>query len=645
MPRNSPLLIVDDNSATRYAMRRVLERHGYPVMEAGTGTEGLALVAERPFAGIILDVNLPDMSGFDIVRHLRQQPETRLLPVIHVSAASIETGDLITGLDAGADAYLIHPVDPDVLLATLRTLLRVRRAEDALLESEARFREIFSSTVAPIAVIDASMQVHEANDAFLRMMDWGVVDGRLGDAFQIDQAPTLFELREHLSSRKRWKGTLPMRIRDAVRYIEWRVAPYRAPDLGLVFLEDVTEQRRREERHVAALESMNTQLAQEIAERERTESQLHQALKMDALGKLTGGIAHDFNNLLTTIITGIDLMSRHVAEGRVEGVQRFADMALGSARRAVSLTHRLLAFARQQPLDPKPVDINQLVRSLGDMLRRTIGEHIALRFELMEDSGIANVDANQLENAIINLVINARDAMPDGGEIRVQTAMTHLKGDSELPDGDYMQVAVIDNGTGIEPEVLERVFEPFFSTKPIGKGTGLGLSMIYGFSRQSGGRVSICSQQGVGTEVRISLPRGHAEEEHEVVAPGDWVQGQGESILIVEDNTALRALARELLSDAGYQCMEAQDVDAALRLLRGDTSIHLLLTDVGLPGMNGRQLAEAARAWRPALPILFMTGYAESAIASNDVLDEGMDVLVKPFEIEQLLAKVRAMLN
>jgi PAS domain S-box-containing protein len=645
MPRHNQLLIVDDNAATRYSMRRVLERHGYPVLEAGTGAEGLALMAQNTFAALILDVNLPDISGFDIVRHLRSQAPTRLLPVIHVSAASIETNDLITGLDAGADAYLIHPVDPDVLLATLRTLLRVRIAEDALLESEARFREIFTSAIAPIAVMDSGLVIHEANEAFMRLLDGAVDDGRLPAAFEHNQDDAIEQLRTHLSERKRWRGTFSMSIRGVARYIEWRIAPYRAPDLGLVFVEDVTEQWRREQRHVAALASVNTQLAQEIAERERTESQLHQAMKMDALGKLTGGIAHDFNNLLTTIITGIDLMSRHVAEGRVEGVQRFADMALGSARRAVSLTHRLLAFARQQPLDPKPVDINQLMRSLGDLLRRTIGEHIELRFDLMDGTGIAKVDANQLENAIINLVINARDAMPNGGEIRVLTSTISLEGDSELPDGDYVQVAVIDNGTGIEPEVLERVFEPFFSTKPIGKGTGLGLSMIYGFSRQSGGRVAICSQRGVGTEVRLTLPRGHLQVEEEVDASIDLVQGQGESILIVEDNTSLRALARELLSDAGYHCTEAEDVEAALRALRGDAAIHLLLTDVGLPGMNGRQLAEAARAWRPALPILFMTGYAERALTGEELLDEGMDILIKPFEIDQLLTKVRDMLN
>jgi DNA-binding response OmpR family regulator len=233
MPRNSPLLVVDDNAATRYAMRRVLERHGYPVMEAGTGGEGLTLLAKHSFAAVILDVNLPDMSGFDIVRQLRKRPETRLLPVIHVSAASIETGDLITGLDAGADAYLIHPVDPDVLLATLRTLLRVRAAEDALLESDARFREIFTSTVAPIAVVDSSLVIHEANEAFVRLLDGAVDEGRLPSAFEPDQAEALVQLRSHLADRRRWRGTLSMRIRDVIRHIDWRIAPYRAPDLRM----------------------------------------------------------------------------------------------------------------------------------------------------------------------------------------------------------------------------------------------------------------------------------------------------------------------------------------------------------------------------------------------------------------------------
>ncbi|WP_414649039.1 response regulator, partial [Dyella sp.] len=262
MPHHSPLLIVDDNAATRYSMRRVLERHGYPVMEAGTGTEGLSLLSQQGFAGLILDVNLPDMSGFDIVRQLRAQPETRLLPVIHVSAASIETGDLITGLDAGADAYLVHPVDPDVLLATLRTLLRVRRAEDALLESEERFREIFLNTAAPIAVIDSALTIHEANEAFARLLDGTIEESRLRASFEPSENQKLGQLREHLAAGKRWRGTLSMRVRDAIRYIDWRVAPYRAPDLSLVFVEDVTEQWKREERHFAALESVNTQLAQ-----------------------------------------------------------------------------------------------------------------------------------------------------------------------------------------------------------------------------------------------------------------------------------------------------------------------------------------------------------------------------------------------
>jgi PAS domain S-box-containing protein len=642
MTQHDPLLVVDDNDATRLSLRQMLERRGYRVLEASSGAEGLALLGKRAVAAVVLDIDLPDMSGLDIVRDLRSRPGMRLLPVIHVSAPTLDKGNLIAGLDAGADAYLVHPVEPDMLLATLRTLLRVRKAEEALRESEARFRDIFVHAMAPMAVIGKDMSIHDANVAFARLLGEGN-HPRL--AFEPGQEETLARLRRHLTAQAHWRGTLAMRIGKAVRHIDWRIAPYRAPDLALAFLEDITEQRQREHRQAITMKSVSARLAHEVAERERTESQLHQALKMDALGKLTGGIAHDFNNLLTTIVTSIEMVSRQIAGGRLTGVQRLADMALDCALRAGTLTHRLLAFARQQPLAPKQVNVTELVRSLEELLRRTIGEHITLEFELTDADATANVDASQLDNAIINLVVNARDAMPDGGAIRVTTSVVKLHDDDELPDGDYVQISVLDNGVGIEPEVLERVFEPFFTTKPIGKGTGLGLSMIYGFSRQSGGRASIHSQRGVGTEVRLLLPRVQAHSEVEPEALAIWVHGKGERILLVEDNETLRQLAHDLLSDVGYECTQAHSVEAAMEKLRSDDPLDLLLTDVGLPGMNGRQLADAARMWRPALPILFMTGHAEGGLLGDETADRRMDVLVKPFRVDQLLGKVRQILD
>ncbi|VVP83706.1 response regulator [Pseudomonas fluorescens] len=645
MKRDIRLLIVDDNVATRYALRRRLERHGYEVLEAGTGGEGLALIESEVLDALILDVNLPDMSGFDIVRILRADARTALLPVIHVSAASIQTGDIITGLDAGADAYLIHPVDPDVLLATLRTLLRVRDTENALRESEARFREIFVNVSAPIAVLDASLRVHECNHAFAQLILDNQDEQTLRECFAEDQSAILNELRLRLVDGERWKGTLNMRVQGEIRETEWQISPYRTPELSLVFVEDVTEHRHRERSHLARLDDTTTQLAKEVAERVRAEAQLLQVQKMDALGKLTGGIAHDFNNLLTGIITSLELIQKRVVDGRLDKVQFYSEAALNSAMSAASLTHRLLAFARQQPLDTRPVDINEQVRSLEELLGRTIGERITLKLELTSKPAIALVDPVQLESAVLNLVINARDALPVGGNIWVNTYAAYSHGDPNMADGAYVALSVRDDGTGIEHNVIDKVFDPFFTTKPLGQGTGLGLSTIYGFARQSGGDAHIRSVARRGTEVTIMLPASTDPTGADIPAPVVDPQGSGEHVLIVEDMPSVRMFVTEVLEDAGYRCTQAADIETALERLQNDPSINLLLTDVGLPRMSGRELADVARGWREGLPILFMTGYAETAINRQVFLGSGMDMLVKPFQISELLDKVRRTLD
>lgn len=639
------LLIVDDNSATRYALRRRLERHGYRLQEAGTGTEGLALIAAQSFDALILDVNLPDMSGFDIVRQLRADPRTALLPVIHVSAASIQTGDIITGLDNGADAYLIHPVDPDVLLATLRTLLRVRDTEHALRESEARFREIFVNIAAPIAVMDATLDVVECNQAFTDLIQDNHGSERLQHCFAADQDDVLNELRLRLAIGERWRGTLNMRVDGQLRETEWQISPYRTPGHSLVFVEDVTEHRQRERSHRQELDSANDQLAKEVAERARTEAQLLQAQKMDALGKLTGGIAHDFNNLLTGIITGLELIKKRISEGRNDAVLRYTDAALGSATSAAALTHRLLAFARQQPLDTRATDVNEHILSLEDLLRRTIGERIQLELDLTSKAAIALVDPIQLESAVLNLVINARDALPSGGHVRVSTFAAHSHGDLKLADGAYVVLSVQDDGVGIEHGVIGKVFDPFFTTKPLGQGTGLGLSTIYGFAAQSGGDVRIRSVVGHGTEVTLLLPAGQDADLKDSVPLPQAHSGHGEHILVVEDMAAVRLFVTEVLVDSGYRCTQAEDVHHAVQLLHSDPSIDLLLTDVGLPHMSGRDLADIARHHRAELPVLFMTGYAENAVSRQQFLGHGMDMVTKPFQISELVNKVRRMID
>ncbi|MEH6389197.1 MULTISPECIES: response regulator [Pseudomonas] len=633
------LLVVDDNAATRYSIRRRLEAHGYLVLEAGNGADGLALIDEESIDALILDINLPDMSGFDIARRLRADPRTAVLPVIHVSAASIETSDIINGLESGADAYLVHPIDPDVLLATLGTLLRVRDTERALKEREEHFREIFENISAPIAVVNSSFQVHNKNRAFSRL-----IASCPGDDISNCMADGQEDLLETVSARikagKRWTGTATMRGPFSERITQWQVAPYRPPDLALVFIEDVTERLQKERSQEQRLATVSHQLQHEVKVRERTEAQLLQAGKMDSLGKLTGGIAHDFNNLLTSVIMSLELITERVEAGRYGEIKRYADTALQSARSGAGLTHRLLAFARQQPLEARSIDVNALVGSLDDFIRRAIGENIQLVMELAPSPVVAYADGSQLESALINLVINARDALPNGGEICISTEVVTVERDPELADGRYAALKVRDNGIGIAPEVLDKVFDPFFTTKSVGKGTGLGLSMLYGFAGQSGGVARLCSEVGEFTEVMLLLPVG--EEIHQAAeVEGNPARATTSGhILVVEDIIAVSAAITERLTDAGYQCTQTDNVESALALLHGDAPIDLLLTDIGLPRMSGHELADEARRVRPNLPVLFMTGYAESAKDRNQFSQPGTDILMKPFNLDELLAKL-----
>ncbi len=638
------LLIVDDNVATRYAMRRRLESHGYRVIEAGNGAEGLALIEANGLDAVILDVNLPDMSGFDIARRLRAAPRTALLPVIHVSAASIDTRDIISGLDAGADAYLVHPIDPDVLLATLGTLLRVRDTETALKEREEHFREIFENISAPIVVVDSSLNIHNRNQAFTRLA-LDCTGDELDDCMVKDQDATLDIVREVIRNRGRWSGLLSMLGEESDRTTQWQVAPYRAPDLSFIFIEDVTERLHKQRSQEELLATVSQQLRAEVQERQRTEAQLLQASKMDSLGKLTGGIAHDFNNLLTSVMMSLELVIERVNSGKYEQIQRYAEGALQSAKTGSALTHRLLAFARQQPLAASSVDLNALVVSLEDFIRRSVGENVSLVLDLSPVPAIAHVDASQLESALINLVINARDALPEGGEIRISTQLLDVSGDAELTDGRYVAARVRDNGTGVAPEVLDKVFDPFFTTKPTGKGTGLGLSMLYGFAGQSGGIARMRSELGRFTEVTLWLPAGETLSEEVVADTPRAVAATAAHVLIVDDIAAVSVVLRETLLDAGYRCSTAESAESALEVLQADPSIDLLLTDIGLPRMNGKELAKHARAARPELPVLFMTGYAESAKNRVKFTEPGMDIMLKPFSTAELLGKVAMLLG
>ncbi|WP_448794831.1 PAS domain S-box protein [Brevundimonas sp.] len=417
--------------------------------------------------------------------------------------------------------------------------------------------------------------------------------------------------------------------------VGWTVAP--EPD-GVNFIavgRDLTEDKAREKALATAQEA------------------LRQSQKMEAVGQLTGGIAHDFNNLLAGISGSLELLSKRLTEGRLNGMDRYIDAAQGSAQRAASLTQRLLAFSRRQTLDPKPTDVNRLINGMEELIRRSVGPDVEV--EVVGAGGLwaTKIDQSQLENALLNLCINGRDAMaPAGGRLTIETSNKWLDDRAartrDLPPGQYVSLCVTDTGTGMPPEVQAQAFDPFFTTKPLGQGTGLGLSMIHGFVRQSGGQVRIYSEIGKGTTMCLYLPRyqGDVDGDEDVGMTPVAEGGHGETVLIIDDEETVRMLVAEVLGDAGYNVIEAPDGPSGLEILRSDRRIDLLVSDVGLPGgMNGRQVADAARVSRPDLKVLFITGYAENAAVGNGLLAPGMEVLTKPFVMGDLAAKVHDMIE
>ena len=432
------------------------------------------------------------------------------------------------------------------------------------------------------------------------------------------------------------------------------------PEDELRFIREIAErtreatERRRAEKALANLAaSLESQVQQRTRELMAAEEALRQSQKMEAVGQLTGGLAHDFNNLLTGVTGSLELLQTRIAQGRIKDVERYVNAAQGAAKRAAALTHRLLAFSRRQTLAPKPTDMNRLVGGMEELIRRTVGPEITV--ETMAAGGLWStlVDAGQLENALLNLCINARDAMPEGGKITIETSNRWLDAraahDRELPPGQYVSLCVSDTGTGMPPEVIAKAFDPFFTTKPLGHGTGLGLSMIYGFTKQSGGQPRIYSEVGQGTTVCLYLPRHLGVAETSELAP-ELVDApraeQGETVLVVDDEPTVRMLVTEVLEDLGYTAIEAPDGATGLKVLQSDVRVDLLVTDVGLPGgVNGRQVADAARVTRPDLKVLFITGYAENAVVSHGHLDPGMHVLTKPFAMEALASRIKELIS
>ncbi len=577
-------------------------------------------------------------------------------------------------------AARLEPASLNQVSVLFRDIAVRKRTEAALLASEALARENVQRVqlaLAAGAIIgtwawDLQTDRFTIDEAFARAFGLDPALGREGLSFaQVvetvhpdDRAGLVASIAKAVERGGAYAHQYRVRRADGQYYwLEANGRVDRGPDgVPLSFpgvLIDVEERRaisEERDRAAAALRALNETLEQRItartAELMRAEEQLRQSQKMEAVGQLTGGLAHDFNNLLAGISGSLELMQTRMNQGRLTELDRYMAAAQGAAKRAAALTHRLLAFSRRQTLDPRPTDMNRLIAGMEELIRRTVGPAIDLDVEAAEGLWTTLVDPPQLENALLNLCINARDAMPDGGRLTIDTCNRWLDrraaGERDLSPGQYVSLCVSDTGTGMTADVIAKAFDPFFTTKPIGQGTGLGLSMIYGFARQSGGQVRIHSVPGEGSRVCLYLPRLFGEAEVAEAAPelADAPRARdGETVLVVDDEPTVRMLVTEVLGELGYAAIEAADGPSGLKVLQSDARIDLLVTDVGLPGgMNGRQMADAARVVRPGLKVLFITGYAENAAVGNGQLAPGMEVLTKPFAMEALASRIRDMI-
>lgn len=534
----------------------------------------------------------------------------------------------------------------EVVLETTNRLRAERQWREAhqhlerqVAERTADRNRMWNLSIDIMAALRHDGTITAVNPAWTATLGWPeheIVGRNLGDIVHAEDAAAL---REGLAQGDTQPATrrFECRCRDksgGYRTISWTAVP------GGGFLNAVGR-------------DITTEQAQARAMR-LAEDDLRQSQKMDAVGQLTGGLAHDFNNLLAGISGSLELLDMRLKQGRTQGLNRYIDAAQAGARRAAALTHRLLAFSRRQTLDPKPTAFDTLVGDMADLIRRTVGPSISLKFISSADVWPVRLDPQQLENTLLNLCLNARDAMPEGGCLTIETSNLVLDRATaaarQLPAGELVVLRVTDTGSGMTPDILPRIFDPFFTTKPTGQGTGLGLSMVYGFVRQSGGAVRAESAPGKGATLRLYFPRHHgpatpAAAPRPQEANGAAARGRGETVLLVDDEPAVRMLVAEALEEAGYTVIQAANGLAAMAVVESDTALNMLVTDVGLPeGLNGRQVADAARAMRPGLRVLFITGYAEKVVFGGDGLDHDMQILTKPFAMDDLAARVKAMM-
>ena len=624
-PPEARLLIVDDTEANRYAVARHLKANGFEVREAGTGSAALAEVERDLPDMVVLDIRLPDISGLEVARRLRSNPRTAGLPILHISASFTDSVSLARGLDNGADGYLTHPVDPLVLLATIRGLFRARAAEREAFAMARDWRATFDAIGEGVCVTDSTGLITRCNRAFLDL-----VGGRTGEAssYLADLLPGVTMLPESPYVQLPG-GASAARLEVGDRWLRVSSMPVTGgvgEEPGVVcVVTDITRERRADERARLAMQLAST-------------------------GRLAGGVAHEINNMMTVILANAEFALRGLSPG--DPVRSDIESIHQAAARSAEVARQLLTFSRRQVVRPRVVDVHLLLRKSEGMIRRLLGADRPLRLRLGATDTWVSVDPLGLEQVIINLALNARDAMPHGGELIISTSNVHL-GDEmtrrhpeiAIRHGRYVQVAVQDTGLGMDRGTLDRIFEPFFTTKRVGEGTGLGLATVFGMVKQSDGYIWADSEVGHGSVFTIQLPQAVPAVAEPAATPGTRSTGQG-AILLVEDEPLVQSLLSRALVEAGYRTEVATDGEEALQVLaRLEGKVAAVLSDVVMPGMGGRELAEELRKRWPNVPILFMSGYTNEEIINRGLLGPDEPFLQKPFPPAALAAALAGLLE
>ncbi len=655
------VLVVDDDERNLLAIRTVIEEVA-DVVVAASGEEALRHLLKGEFAVILLDVYMPGMDGYETAQIIRSREQTKRIPIVFLSAVNKEAEHLIRGYSMGAVDYVFKPVEPVVLRSKVavfvdlftmrREIQRKARQEQQLLDANLRANAERLRAEQDLRLAEQRQAAIIASLPIIVYVDPLASSPRVpifvsGDflamtGFELDHVkanPDLWAERLHEEDRERVLAAMAARTESGTFSIEYR---WQCADGTYKHFHDQSVLMRDADGN--PLEFAGTLM--DVTDRRSLESQLVQAQKMDAIGKLTGGIAHDFNNLLAAVLGGLGLIERRIP--LAEDQKKIVTMTKHAAEQGSELVGRLLAFARRQKLEPACIEMAKLSKTVSELLTHTLGGLVELQWETDESLWCAYADETQLELALMNLIINARDAMPDGGRISVRGSNRKIGGQDDigLPAGEYLVIAVSDTGCGIAPEMLERVLEPFFTTKEIGKGTGLGLSMVYGFAKQSGGAIRMNSVLGEGTSVQIWLPRAPASAlESTVMLQPTSVADQSAQrplhILLVDDHPGVRATTAALLQDFGHTVAEASDGPEVLNLLKQDAcGYDLIISDYAMPHMSGAEVIERGRLIRKDLPGIIITGYADAQSISrrpDDVL-----VLSKPFTPEQLQAAIAA---